>query len=325
MNIFKALSEGNGRISETNVTSFMSYLLDSTNELRNSFFVMFAGLMDTQAEGEKIGDLLDMRQKSIRQRILSFSAKYTVSSEPEYAIQGADGKRQIPDVLLRVTPKGGDSDVAYIIIENKINRSAIKKGQMEKQLVTFSESEDFEADKPVFSVLITPDEPAFQPIFDAAARKNERTLWLKWTNHHDNENSIEAALRQLIRHEHNAEIEPIDPNTQFIIKSFVDYLATEFPQKEPGRKTFSSGYNGFDVVSQATAIIGSQTYIVKRFSNNMIRLFDENDTLRPIIVKPILREINTAYGLKISLRMPNGTGKTTQILGKEVIEGLNRG
>jgi hypothetical protein len=50
MNIFKALSGGNGTISETNVTSFMSYLLDSTNELKNSFFVLFARLIDSEIE-----------------------------------------------------------------------------------------------------------------------------------------------------------------------------------------------------------------------------------------------------------------------------------
>lgn len=41
MNIFKSLSQGNGTISETNITSFLSYLLNSTNELDNSFLVLF--------------------------------------------------------------------------------------------------------------------------------------------------------------------------------------------------------------------------------------------------------------------------------------------
>ncbi|MDR1055835.1 MAG: hypothetical protein LBL90_08455 [Prevotellaceae bacterium] len=36
MNIFKALLVGNGKISETNITSFISYLFDMTNELKNS-------------------------------------------------------------------------------------------------------------------------------------------------------------------------------------------------------------------------------------------------------------------------------------------------
>ena len=46
MNIFKSLSQGNGSISETNITSFLSYLLNSTNELDNSFILLFLELID---------------------------------------------------------------------------------------------------------------------------------------------------------------------------------------------------------------------------------------------------------------------------------------
>ena len=80
MNIFKALSEGNGRITETNITSFLNYLLDNSNELNNSFFVLFMELIDSHLEDNKLSDLLDIKQKSIRERIRSFSSKYIVNS-----------------------------------------------------------------------------------------------------------------------------------------------------------------------------------------------------------------------------------------------------
>lgn len=321
MNIFKALSEGNGRISETNITSFMSYLLDSTNELKNSFFILFAHLIDSQIDAGRICKLLEINQKSIREQILRFSESYTVSSEPEYAIKSSDGSKQIPDILLRINSKQTEEDIAFVIIENKINKSALKKEQIEKQYDYFSMTEEYDEDKPVYSILISPDEKVFKKIYKPAIDKNILTVWLKWLNHSDNEISIEAILRKLIKHEHNAEIEPIDPNTQFIIKSFVDYLATEFAQRKNSKKNYN--YKGFDVIATAQASLGKDTYTIKRFSNNMIRLFDKSDDLLNINVKPILRKINTTYKFDINLYHSTGKAKNTQILGREVINELN--
>ena len=196
MNIFKALSEGNGRISETNVTSFMNYLLDSSNELNNSFFVLFAKLIDQYQDNYKLCDLIGINQKTIRKQILSFSNNFSVSSEPEYSIKKLDGSKQIPDILLRINSKSTEEDIAYLIIENKINKSAIKKGQIEKQFDYFSKSEDYEEGRPIYSVLITPDENIFEKLYSQAVEKNEKTVWLKWINHTELNISIEAVLRQ---------------------------------------------------------------------------------------------------------------------------------
>lgn len=322
MNIFKALSEGNGRISETNVTSFISYLLDSSNELKNSFFVLFAHLIDSEITNNKVCDLLNINQKSIREQILFFSNKYTVSSEPEYQIQNANGTKQIPDIFLRISYKATGEDKAFLIIENKINKSAIKNGQLEKQINYFKASDDYNQNKPIYSVLITPDEDNFKKLYVSAVEKGANTVWLKWVNHNESNKSVEAILRELIKYEHNAEIEPIDPNTQFIIKSFVDYIATEFSEKENGKRNFS--YNGFEVVGEATAWIENKKYLIKKFSNKMIRLFDENENQLNDKVRPLLRHINDAYDLGIDRCHSTGTEKNTQVLGDEIITELNK-
>ena len=129
----------------------------------------------------------------------------------------------------------------------------------------------------------------------------------------------------MIKHEHNAEIEPIDPNTQFIIKSFIDYIAIEFLQKNSNKRNFS--FNGQEVTDTAKASVGNTNYLIKRFSNHMIRLFDENDEWLEIDVKPVLREINSTYNLGIDLYYISKNNqrrrKNTQRLGKEVINKLN--
>ncbi len=322
MNIFKALSEGKGRISETNITSFMSYILDSSNELNNSLFILFAKLIDTQIDNNKICTLLGFNQKTIREKIINFTSNYIVSSEPEYSIQNHEGNKQIPDILLRIISKTTEEDAAFLIIENKISKTAIKKDQVEKQFDCFTKSEDYDKDKPVYSVLITPDEKVFEKLYKSSLEKNSRTVWLKWLNNNNDNSSIEAILRQLIKYEQNAEIEPIDPNTQFIIKSFIDYLATEFSIKENGKKNYS--YKGFEVIGIANAEIDKTEYCIKRFSNNMIRLFDMEDNILEIEVKPILRKINEEYKLGIELFHSTGKSKNTQILGREIINKLKK-
>jgi hypothetical protein len=317
MNIFKALSEGNGRISETNITSFLNYLLDNSNELNNSFFVLFMELIDSQLSENKLCDLLEINQKNIREKIRNFSTKYIVNSEPEYSITNNKGTRQVPDILTRISSKSTEEDIAFLIIENKISKNAITKGQVEKQYDFFTKSEDYIDGIPVYSILITPDEKVFEKTYKPAIDKNIRTLWLKWVNHTESEWSIEAISRILIKNEQNAEIQPIDPNTQFIIKSFIDYLATEFSLKEIGKKNTS--YLGFDLIGSIEVEVENKKFIIKRFSNNMIRLFDEDDNLLEIDVKPILRKINENYNLGIELFHSTGKAKNTQILGREII------
>ena len=317
MNIFMALSEGHGQISETNITSFVSYLLNSSNELKNSFFVLFAQLIDTGLNENKICDLLNIKQKLIREKIIHFSNSYIVSSVPEYRIKKED-KLQIPDILVRIYSKDKEEIKAFFLIENKIKIGAVAIGQLEKQVSFFKTSdEDYVENIPVYSIFITPDDDAFQATYEQARNENINTIWLKWTNNVECDISIEAILREVIKYEHNAEIEPIDLNTQFIIKSFIDYLSTEFSKNERRKLNFS--VDGFGVVAYAEVNVDKKNYTIKKFENKMIRVFDNNDELLDIKVKPFLRKVNKEYNLNVDENQKN-----TQVLGEEFIIALNK-
>jgi hypothetical protein len=317
MNIFKALSEGNGQISETNITSFVSYLLNSSNELKNSFFVLFAQLVDTGLSENKICDLLNIKQKLIREKIIHFSNSYIVSSVPEYRIKKYD-KQIIPDILVRIFSKDKEEIKAFFPIENKIKKGAVSLGQLEEQISFFKSSdEDYVQNIPIYSIYITPDDEAFQTSYETAKSEHINTVWLKWTNHVNYDMSIEAKLREVIKYEQKAEIEPIDLNTQFIIKSFIDYLSTEFSKNERSKMNYS--VDGFDVVAYAKINIDNETYTIKKFENKMIRVFDNNNELLDIPVKPFLRKVNNEYNLGI-----DENRKNTQVLGEEYIIALNK-
>jgi len=318
MNIFKSLSQGNGRISETNITSFLSYLLDSSNELNNAFIVLFLELIDENTPAGNLMSNLNLQQRTLREKIIEFSKRYSVLSEPEYPI---NDREQIVDVFLKIMRKD-EEDVVYILIENKIKKEANNPKQALNQFTKFEGSEDCNDGVPIYSVLISIDNERFADMHKHALTVNEKSAWLKWTNHKNPEKSLVTALRNLIRYEHEAEIQPIDPNSQFIIKSFIDYIITEYSFKESGQKNFS--FNGFDVVSTATVNLNKKSLSIKRFANKMIRIFDENDNMVAGDVKPMLREINEEYELGVSLYFPGGRKKNTQYLGRDIINELNK-
>lgn len=317
MNIFKSLSQGNGRISETNITSFLSFLLNSSNELNGSFLLLFLELVDHFLPSGKLQEKLNLRQPNLRLKIVDFQRRYAVLATPEFPV---DDRQQIVDIFLKITTKQGE-DLAFLLIENKVKKEANNPEQLAKQYFHFTNSEDYTVGVPVYSILLSSDHDRFAAMYNSSTEVNPHSAWLKWTNQKEPEKSIVAILRQLIKYEHEAEIQPIDPNSQFIIKSFIDYILTEYSFKEGGQKNYS--FNGFDVISAASAEIDGHRYLIKRFENNMVRLFDKDENLVEIEVKPFLRTVNDHYKLGIPLAFPGGKLKNTQIFGKDIINALN--
>jgi hypothetical protein len=151
---------------------------------------------------------------------------------------------------------------------------------------------------------------------------NPNTVWLKWTSQQKSENTIESALRSLLILEQHAEIQPINPNTGFILKSFIDYIVTEFSNSSTGERNFN--FNGSDEAEKATVKVEGKLYILRRYENKMIRLFDDNDNVLDIEVLPLLRKINDQHHLSIDRFHAKGTNpKNTQVFGREIISALN--
>ena len=323
MNIFKSLSQGNGRISETNITSFLSYLLNSTNELDNSFLLLFFDLIDKNLPVNKLNDLLNLGNGTLRERVFNLSKNYAITAIPEYAVK-KDSTKQIIDVFLKISTKNKkeETDIAYAIIENKIKPGAVNKEQAGKQFECFTGTDDYQKGLPVYSLILTSDFEIFSSMHAYALTVNPNSVWLKWTSQHDSENTIEAALRNLLVLEQHAQIQPINPNTEFILKSFIDYVVTEFSNSSTGERNFN--FNGSDEVEKAEVKIDGKLHILRRYENKMVRIFDEHDNVLELEVLPLLRRINEEYKLSIERFHSKGTNpKNTQVFGKEVIGAIN--
>lgn len=320
MNIFKSLSQGNGTISETNITSFLSYLLNSTNELDNSFLVLFLDLIDKELNSNKLCDLLNLKQETFREKISYCTKHFSITAIPEHAVK-KEGVKQVVDVFLKIANKKDDTDVAYILIENKIKTGAINKEQVSRQYEYFIQTEDYQKELPVYSLVLTSDFDSFSAMHSNALISNPNSAWVKWTNKKDKSRSIESILRLLLNLEHNAEIQPINPNTQFILRSFIDYIVTEFSNYSSGIRNFN--FNGSDELEMKRVAINGKVYIIRRYENKMIRLFDENDNLLDIEVRPLLRQVNAQYHLNVDPFHLTGTPKNTQVFGKDILTALS--
>jgi hypothetical protein len=319
MNIFKALSQGNGRISETNITSFLSYLLNTSNELGNSFQLLFFDLIDSYLEEGNITDLLGLGQRTLRERIAHLTKNYVISAHPEYSIINGQGEL-IPDVFVRIVSKNQETDVCYLLIENKIKRAAANPNQVLNQYNHFIQSDEYVHNLPIYSVLISIDDNVFSPMLANVVDVNANSAWLLWTNHQNSEKSIESTLRKLIKHDFEAEIAPLNPNTLFILKSFVDYIATEFSYRENIIRNYN--VNGFEVVSSVNVTLDGSPYFLRRYDNDMVRIYNVNDEeCRPAL--PLVKRINQTYNLNIDINHTTGTPKNTQVLGRNVIDALN--
>ena len=317
MNIFKALSQGDGSINETNVTSFLSYIFNETNYFSSSFLLLFLEQIETQIDNFDFKNIIEYTGKSHRQKTNDFITKYSYSAIPEYRLK-RNGKTQDVDILLTISEKVSENDCCYFLIENKIKKSALKVNQCTEQYKLLKTIEDFQDNVPIFSVLITPDFSKFSLMFDNVKTENKLSVWLKWET--ENGNSIIDLFRKLIKLESNSEIAPIDTNTQYILKSFIDYISTELTTKE---KSINYSIAGSQVAEQAEYEINNKKYFLKRFDNKMIRIFNENNEITDEPVKPILREIIKKYKLDVNLERKPGKIKNTQILGRDVIRALN--
>jgi len=317
MNIFKALSGGDGSINEANVTSFLSFICNESNNFSAAFLVLFLEEINAQLNE----NLFDFEGKNYRQKIEYFKSRYSYSAQPEYQLQ-VNKRRQDLDIFIIIADKNSESDCYYLLIENKIKKYSYKPEQCKLQYELFKKIEDFQDETPVISILISPNDQRFESMINAVKTVNPNSVWLKWET--TNEKSLIELFKTLIQLENKGEISPIENNTQYILKSFIDYISTQL--SATNRKgSYNYSIAGAEVVDQCEFIRSNKRYFLKRYDNKMIRIFDEENTLQQGLVKPILREIIKKYELDVSLDNRPGAKKVkknTQILGRDVINAM---
>jgi uncharacterized protein YlaI len=300
MNIFKALSQGYGSITETNFTSFLSYLLSSDNECSNYLLIIILQFIEKNKNISIFRDILKIKGNSIRELSDLFNNKYKYTVEPERNF----GNQRL-DIFIRISKKDIEEDLLFLIMEAKIEKSAIKEGQINLQVNKFLE--EYTNQSKYIPILISPDDESFLRCYNNLTNE---LCWIKWSN---NDNSVVSFLRELLELERVAMIEPFDVSLTYLIKSFIDYLEKSFS------KSNSLNYSvaGIPEKERVLVEIDNKNYTIRRFKNEMIRIYDEEENEINTEIKNELRRINSKYNLGVVFE-----GKTTHALGRIIISKL---
>ena len=299
MNIFKALSQGYGSITETNFTSFLTYLLSEENECNNYLLIIFIQYIEKITKNSILKDLLKIDSDSLREISELFKNRYEYIVEPEKKLGNLR-----TDIFIKISKKDSEHSILNLMIEAKIEKNAIKENQLNSQISKFREVEDSDKEIKIIPILISPDDDLFLKCYN---NSNKDLCWIKWSK---SELSIVSIFRELLEFERIAKIEPFDFSLTFLIKSFIDYLEKSF------NKSLLLNYSvaGIPEKESVIIIIDGRKITLRRFKNNMIRIYDENNYEMETEVKKELRNINEKYKLGIIF-----DGKNTQIIGRDVI------
>lgn len=78
------------------------------------------------------------------------------------------------------------------------------------------------------------------------------------------------------------------------------------------------------VIDEASGKLNENIFRIKRHLDATILVYDQNDNVLYEPVLPILREINSSNNLSVDLKHSSGHIKNTRVLGKDIINRLNK-
>ena len=244
MNIFKILANGHGTINENNISAFLGYLLDpSTNSLGYEFLIRF------------LGDILEKNEKY----------EFKIFFEQEFRDE-TKTKKEVVDIVIvcyqtnnSILKKSFVKDFIQnkksikkiILIENKINSGAKNIGQLDRQYKsTIDELVKIEKNIKkidIHSIYVTPDNDGFTKEFENFKKEvNPNAFHIIWkensSNSIEDKKSIKEILETILLLENQAKIDPINEYTKHTLKSFIQFIETDFKsEKEVKRDRKNDG------------------------------------------------------------------------------------
>lgn len=267
MNIFEALSNGNGVISETNTSSFLAYLLNpsETHGLGNVFLEKFLKIIDTKPE--QLKKLLNADYKEV---IL----------ENSY-----NGRSAIIDIELIFSNNRDELVKPFhkICIENKIKKASKTDNQLNKyyQAIIHDEGDCGRVD----IVYLTSYDRCFEKEFDSLSisRDGDKKSHIVWSCPTEEQHNITTLIRELLQEEANAKISPISDYLKQTLKAFCYYIENPV-RREKIRRT-------------AKLMDDGKAYTVIQYSTQRIEMLDENEekvTAMPIFKRYFVKNPNAA-------------------------------
>lgn len=320
MNIFYALSEGRGRLTENNLSAFAAFLLAPHQPHGLSSAFLRAFLTEVAACCGEPGRF----SAALSHPLLSV----------EVGLEKGYGKpvSRIVDIEIKLVTGDGDTQQTahHIVIENKIRVGAAQTRQLAEQFACISEAN---RDQPtaITVVFLTPpdDAAALRAEFDALeieGRLPHRKAWMRWTGGPEGQRPVSELIRDLLRREAIADIEPITDYTRHTLKAFVQFLQRQIVAESVAKRRFASQVLT-DVIEQRLVELDGRDYVITRYrgagATAPVKVFDA-EADQEVDALPMLRLANAQYALGINLRGSGGGPINTQLLGKYVLSELTK-
>lgn len=318
MNIFQALSMGNGKLNEENMSAMLGYLL-SPNEPHGLGDVFLQHFLKALNETEALNGRFEyiLQQDSLSGTEVIFESPYQL-----------DERKLFIDLDLRFYPSnqspGSQSELTEahrVLIENKIRPQAATKDQFQREFFAVREDLEGQNETAVTMIYLTP-EASQGPLEEAyeALREEDiaphRKAWCTWTG---NEGfSIVSLIRLMLEKEARGEIEPISEYVRHTLKAFIRHILDS--QKTTTKCSRNSTEPG-SLRQEITVTSESTKYQIQQYDSGTIIVYNA-DLQEKEIAKPVLRQINQELNLGIELYTSAGRKKTTRELGRELLNKL---
>jgi hypothetical protein len=305
MNIFEIFTYGNGRHTETNLTSILAFLLDpqESHGFGTSFINEF--LLPIEKDIINIINQQKIKCEDIALQLKDTHISFQIQTEQRFNLSNI--KQRILDIVVTLKDQSGN-DLLIIGIENKINQaSAVDPNQLTDELKQLLNSTD--EDTPLIFIYITPfpinidNDVLWNNLVsysNTLKSKNHTIQNYSWGGYFDlNESQISKSLKkityQLLEKERNAEINPASSHSELLLRSLIRYIDSNIA---PSRRINSSERDNLMEANQNSEDFWNKDWELKTKSMNYAKKC--KDYINEII-NIFLQKNNAEFGSNLYL------------------------
>lgn len=312
MNIFQSLSQGYGRLTETNLSAFLRFLLNPHEAHGFSDLVLRHFLRAVACSCGQPNRFEDALLNTVLDAAIGLEVTYS-----------GDHPQRI-DLEIEIFDGVGEQQrkLHHIVVENKVKASSAQSDQLARQFECVSQAMSEEEPSPITMVFLTPpgDDDRLKRQFDGLsidARSPHRKAWVRWHGVDHSQETIVSLLRRVLVMEAQAEIEPIADYMRHTLKAFAMFLERNVELSQQKRMVRAEPGS---IVAREVVTIGEHLYTITRTADGVVQVLDEAQ--EEVRAYPILRQVNDAYGLELTLTGSTGRQINTQLFGRRVLERL---
>jgi hypothetical protein len=298
MNLFKSKHSGDVKSDNRMVSLYLASLFN-TNEIVGTF-VLLELLKEIDSNSDKpLGGVLNLPNTS-RIRNSDFKKRFLVKA----SLFNANQLDNFININIHHR-NNKESLVLNLVLDNNLSN------QFETDIYSKLFRKMSSVEIPSRTLLITKDNEGSFEYFNKLVKQTPHISRLKWSDFELNSNSLISIFKNFLKLEAAGEIAPIHAEQLYQIKCFIDYIELEFIYKASEVATLHVKEYAHCMILDGTS------YMIKKYDDNSVRLFDCDDNLLSIKVKPKLREMITDLELPVDLE-----SKTTNELGRDVIRAI---